>query len=483
MHYTSMVGSAASPIRFGTDGWRAIIAEDFTFDNVRACAQATAQYIRSTGMAGRGMVVGYDTRFASEQFAAAVAEVMAANGIPVYLCDSPAPTPVIGYAILTHKAAGSVVITSSHNPALYSGFKVRTEYAGSAPPEILAQIEALIPEALSRPAPRMPLDEAKSRGIVRPFDPKPDYLKHLGELLDIERLRGAGLRVVVDPMYGAGAGYLRELLSGGATQVCEIRGERNPAFPGMHNPEPILRNLEATCAAVQDYAAQVALATDGDADRIGLLDGQARFVNQLQTFALLAYYLLEVRGLRGPMVKSVTTTSMILRLGEIYDVPVYETGVGFKFLGPKMRETDALIAGEESGGFAFRGHLPERDGILSGLFILDLMARRGKELPELVEELFAKVGPHYYDRIDVTMSEAARTQVERRLPELHPDSIAGLRVTGYDRTDGLRFLLDDGAWALIRLSGTEPLMRIYTEVRQEAQVQPVLQGVRALTGA
>ena len=475
--------TANHPIKFGTDGWRAIIAEDFTFANVRACAQATAQYVRSTGMADRGIVVGYDTRFASEQFAAAVAEVMAANGIPVYLCDSPAPTPVIGYAILTHRAAGSVVITSSHNPALYSGFKVRTEYAGSAPPEILAQIEALIPEALSRPAPRMPLDEAKSRGIVRPFDPKPDYVKHLGELLDIERLRGAGLRVVVDPMYGAGSGYLKQLLSGGTTQVWEIRGERNPAFPGMHNPEPILRNLEATCAAVQEHAAQAGLATDGDADRIGVLDGQGRFVNQLQTFALLAYYLLEVRGLRGPMVKSVTTTSMILRLGEIYGVPVYETGVGFKFLGPKMRETDALIAGEESGGFAFRGHLPERDGVLSGLFILDLMARRGKELPGLVEELFSKVGPHFYDRIDVTMSEDERSKVEQRLPQLDPDIIAGLRVTGYDRTDGLRFLLEDGAWALIRLSGTEPLMRIYTEVRREAQVQPVLQAVRALTGA
>ena len=472
-----------SPIRFGTDGWRAIIADEFTFDNVRACAQATALYIRQTGLASRGIVVGYDTRFASEEFAAAVAEVMAANEIPVYLCDRPAPTPVIGYAILCRKAAGSVVITSSHNPALYSGFKVRTEYAGAAPPDVLSQIESLIPQALSGAVPRLPLEEAERRSLVQTFDPQPEYLDHISRLVELDRLRQAGLRVVVDPMYGAGAGYLRDILSGGSTQVIEIRGERNPAFPGMHNPEPIPRNLEATKEAVLSHRAQVALATDGDADRIGVLDGQGRFVDQLRTFALLAYYLLEVRGLRGPMVKSVTTTSMILRLGELYGVPVHETGVGFKYLGPKMRETDALIAGEESGGFAFRGHLPERDGILSGLYVLDLMARRGKQLPELIEELFAKVGPHYYDRIDITMTEEARANVEQTLPQLRPDSIAGLKVTGHDTTDGLRFLLDDGAWALIRLSGTEPLMRIYTEVRQESQVQPVLEAVREMTGA
>src|SRR6266511_556522 len=224
-----------------------------------------------------------------------------------------------------------------------------------------------------------------------------------------------------------------------------------------------------------------ALGTDGDADRIGVMDQRSDFVDQLRTFALLTYYLLEVRGLRGPIVKSVTTTSMVRSLGELYGVPVYETGVGFKYLGPRMIETDALIAGEESGGFAFRGHLPERDGILSGLYILDLMARRGKSMPELIEEVFAKVGPHYYDRIDITMTPAERDRIAAMLPELDPPEIAGLPVTGCDRTDGLRFLLDGGAWALIRLSGTEPLMRIYTEVRERNQVQPVLEAVRKLT--
>jgi len=472
-----------TPIKFGTDGWRAIIAEDFTFDNVRLAAQATALYFKQQGGHERGVIVGYDTRFASDRFADAVAEVMAANDIPVYLCDSPAPTPVIGFSILDRGAAGSVVITSSHNPAAWSGFKVRTDYAGAASPETVDEIEALLEGVLVSGVERMPLEEAKSRGLVTMIDPKPPYLRHLSELVDLESIRSAGLRVVADPMFGAGAGYLRELLSGGATQVFEIRGERNPAFPGMHNPEPIARNLDATREAIAANLATVALATDGDADRIGVMDGNGRFVNQLETFALLAYYLLEVRGLRGPIVKSVTTTSMVLRLGEIYDVPVHETGVGFKYLGPKMRETDALIAGEESGGFAFRGHMPERDGVLSGLYILDLMARREKDLPGLIAELFEKVGPHYYDRIDITMTPEARARVQETISGLEPAEIAGLPVTGVDRTDGLRLLLGEGSWALIRLSGTEPLMRIYCEVRREDQVQPVLQAVKEMTGA
>jgi len=470
-------------IKFGTDGWRAIIADEFTFANVRACAQATARYFREAEDTSRGIVVGYDTRFASEEFAGAVAEVLAAHEIPVHLCERWAPTPVIGFAIRNRGAAGGIVITSSHNPALYSGFKVRTAEASAAAPEILAQIEARLPEALSGRVERMAIEEAKGKRLVETFDPRPAYLRHLSQLVEIERLREAGLRVVVDPMHGAGAGYLRELLSGGRTEVMEIRSERNPAFPGMHNPEPIARNLEATREAVIAHGAQVALATDGDADRVGVMDHRGEFVDQLRTFALLAYYLLEVRGLRGPIVKSVTTTSMVRRLGELYGVPVHETGVGFKFLGPKMIETDALIAGEESGGFAFRGHLPERDGLLSGLYILDLMARRGKDLPALIEEVFAKVGPHYYDRIDITMLPAERDRIATKLPTLEPERIAGLKVTGFDRTDGLRFLLDDGAWALIRLSGTEPLMRIYTEVRAPGQVRPVLEAVRELTGA
>jgi phosphomannomutase len=476
-------GVNGSPIKFGTDGWRGIIADDFTFQNVRICAQATARYFRETGLASRGVVVGYDTRFASEGFAEAVAEVLTGNDIPVYLCDETAPTPVVGYSVLSRKAAGAVVITASHNPGAYSGFKVRTHEAGSAPPETLARIEAYIPEAqASRPA-RLTIEEARAKGLLEMINPRPAYIQHLANLVDLERLKKAGLLVVADSMHGAGAGYFREVLAGGDTVVMEIRSERNPCFPDMHNPEPIPRNLEPAMDLVLEEDAMLGLATDGDADRIGVIDHHGKFVNQLLTFGLLAYYLLEERGLRGPMVKSVTTTSMIWRLGELYGVPVHETPVGFKHLGPKMIETDAIIAGEESGGFAFRGHLPERDGILSGLYILDLVQSRRKDLPALIEELFSSVGPHYYDRIDVRMSEEERRRVEETLPALEPKEIAGLAVTGYDRTDGLRFLLEDGAWALIRLSGTEPLMRIYAEVPRAELVQPVLNAVRRLAGS
>ncbi|MCH8346437.1 MAG: phosphoglucomutase/phosphomannomutase family protein [Chloroflexi bacterium] len=331
-------------------------------------------------------------------------------------------------------------------------------------------------------APRLPLAEAKAKRLVETFDPQPAYLAHVSELVELGSLRAAGLRVVVDSMHGAGAGYLRRLLAGGKTQIWEVRSARNPAFPGMHNPEPIPRNLSPLRRAVRRHRAQVGLATDGDADRLGVLDSEGRFVNQLQTFALLTYYLLEVRGLRGPIIKSLTTTSMVPRLGELYDVPVHETFVGFKHLGPKMRETDAIIAGEESGGYAFRGHLPERDGIVSGLYFLDLMARRNKGAADLVAELFDKVGPHYYDRLDIEMSPQERTRMESRLAGLRPQTIAGMKVTAIDRTDGLRFRLGDGAWALIRLSNTEPLMRIYTEVPREELVTKVLSEVRELTG-
>ncbi len=468
-------------IKFGTDGWRAIIAEDFTFPNVRACAQSVALYLKDTGLGQRGLVVGYDTRFASEDFAAAVAEVAAANGIHAYLCDSPVPTPVVSHALLQRKAGGAVIITASHNSAQWSGFKYKPEYASSASPETIASLEEPLPSILASDVPRLPLAEAQEQGLVELISPRQPYLDHLAELVDLETLRAAGLRVVIDSMYGAAIGWLSKLLAGGATQVRELHGERNPLFPGLQ-PEPITRHLGALIDTVTATGADVGLATDGDGDRLGVLDGQGRFVNQLQAFALLAYYLLEVRGLRGPIVKSVTTTSMVLRLGELYGVPVHETGVGFKYLGPKMRQTDAIIAGEESGGYAFRGHLPERDGILSGLYFLDLMARRRKDAADLIEELFRKVGPHYYDRVDIEMSAQERRQVESRLPELRPNRIAGLAVTGIDSTDGLRFKLEDGAWALIRLSGTEPLMRIYTEVPREELVPRVLAECRELAG-
>ncbi len=468
-------------IKFGTDGWRAIIAEDFTFDNVRACAQSVALYLKETGLAQRGLVVGYDTRFASEDFAAAVAEVAAANGIHVYLCDSPTPTPVVSYALLEKKAGGGVIITASHNSARWSGFKYKPEYASSASPETIAHLEGPLPSILASDVPRLPLAEAQKQGLVEFISPRQAYLEHLGELVDVKALRAAGRRVVIDSMYGAAAGWLAEVLSGGATQVQELHGERNPLFPGLQ-PEPIARHLGALIDTVKATGADVGVATDGDGDRVGIIDERGEFINQHQVFALLAYYLLEVRGQRGAIVKSLTSTSMINRLGELYNVAVYETPVGFKFLGPKMIAENALMAGEESGGFAFRHHPPDRDGVISSLYFLDLMARRGRRPSELVAELYEKVGPHYYDRIDIRLEPEQKAQLMERLSHARPERLAGLKVTNADTTDGFRFYLESGDWLLIRFSGTEPLLRIYTEVQEQSLVQKLLAAGKELVG-
>ena len=316
-------GTRVPPIQFGTDGWRAIIAEDFTFENVRLCAQALCRHLEQTGKTTHGVVVGYDTRFASEHFAAAAAEVVAGNGLQVYLCPKACPTPVVSHTIRHLQADGGVVITASHNPGEYSGFKVKDEHASSAPQSVIDQIEAYLPELWqSQAIKRIPLQEGVARGLVRYVDPDPPYDRTVRALLTEERLeaiRDAGLQVVVDSMYGAGAGYLKRLLAGGKTQVVELNAVRNPAFPGIQ-PEPIGRNLAKLRARVR-RGASVGLATDGDADRLGVMDERGDFVTQLQVYALLCLYLLEVRGLRGPLIKTITTTSMIYRLGNATEFP------------------------------------------------------------------------------------------------------------------------------------------------------------------
>ncbi len=472
-----------SEIRFGTDGWRAIIGEDFTFDNVRVCAQSVAQYLHESRMAHCGLVVGYDTRFASEDFAAAVAEVVAANGIRVYLCDRATPTPTVSWSVLDKKAGGAVVITSSHNPWRYNGFKYKPEYAGSASPEVVEKLEAPLNEIQRKASwKRMPLAEAKEKGLVEMLDPEPAYFAQLRTLMDVESLRAADFTVCVDPMFGAGRGYLPRLLSGGRLRVIELHSERNPLFPGLGAPEPIGRNLGPLIEVVRREKADAGLATDGDADRFGLVDENGTYIDQLQVFGLLAYYLLEARGERGPIIKALTTTRMVMRLGELYGVPVQETKVGFKYLGPLMISTNALIGGEESGGYAFRGHIPERDGVLAALCMLDFIVRTGKRPSELLGELYERVGPHYYDRLDVELPVAEQGAVRRRVETARPESVASVRVIGQDETDGFRFSLENGGWLLLRFSGTEPLIRIYTEMPDKVLVPKVLKAGLDLAG-
>ncbi len=468
-------------IQFGTDGWRAITGWDFTADNVRLCAQGVAQYLKNTGMAWRGLVVGYDTRFASEDFASEVAQVVTANGVPTILSTKAAPTPVISFNVVHRKAGGGAIITASHNPPQWNGFKYKPEYGGSASSEVVAALEQEIAVAQGREVPRLSLADSRSRGLLQEVDPEPPYVAHIATLVDLDSLRKSGLKVAVDAMHGAGAGYLPQLLSG-LPGLIELRSERNPCFPGMKQPEPVGHNLEPLSETVVRYKYDVGVALDGDADRLGIIDEKGRFISTLQAFALLCLYLLETRGQRGPLVKSITMTNMVYRLGQAYGVPVHETPVGFKYLGPVMRQENALSAGEESGGYAFRGHIPERDGILSGLFILDMMARTGKRPSELVQYLFSKVGEHHFDRWDVPFDPAKRAGVVQRVASRNPATLAGKRVAGRDEADGTRFRLDGGAWVLVRFSGTEPLLRLYAEAESPAQVQRLLTEAREMAG-
>jgi len=485
----------ATPIKFGTDGWRAIIAEDFTFANVRAVALSAASFLKESGLAGRGMVVGYDTRFASDRFAEAVAEVVTAAGVPVALADRFCPTPAVSFNVLDRHAGGALMVTSSHNPASWNGLKYKPDYAGSASPEVVERLEAPLDQILKTNIARMSLDEAEAAGLLQRFDPRTPYLNRLRELLDLNRIRNAGLRIAVDSMYGTGQGYLPELVAGGTSHVTELHAEHNPNFPGIHAPEPIARNLQALSETMRERfdplgsssdaratAFDVGVALDGDADRLGIMDENGNFVTQLQVFALLVYYFLEVRGERGPIVRSITTSRMVDRLGEIYGVPVYETAVGFKYLGPKMIAENALIGGEESGGYGFRGHVPERDGTLAGLYFLDLMARTGKRPSELLEALYAKVGPHFYDRADVEFGAGQKDAILSRVESAHPKEVAGMKVTSTSALDGFLYNLEGGGWLLIRFSGTEPLMRIYTELTSQDLVPRVLQAGRQLAG-
>ena len=467
-----------NPVKFGTDGWGAIIGETFTFDNVRACAQATAEHFIETYGTEKPVVVGYDTRFLSDEFAMAVAKILAGNGFRVQLATRPAPTPALSYRIIEVGACGGVVVTSSHNPFRWNGIKIKPHYGGSASPEFVLAIEQRVPAIL---ADTSRIKIAATDGEIKRFDPVPGYLDGLRKLVDIEGIKAAGLRVAVDPMYGAGAGFFSELLAGGATTVTEIHTERNPLFPGLRAPEPIESNLGEFMKFIADGDYSVGIANDGDADRLGVVDEDGVYVDQLRTFALLTNYLLGERGLRGPIVKSVTTTDMARILAAHYDVPFYETPVGFKYIGPLMMEHDALIGGEESGGYGFRGHLPERDGVLAGLYILDYVARTGASPSQLLERVFAITGPHFYERLDFDLEPGANVAVKARLDAAAPTELAGRPVTSSDRVDGWRFFTADG-WLLFRLSGTEPLLRIYTEMRDAALVKPILEAGKALAG-
>ena len=468
-------------IVFGTDGWRGFVAEEYTFDNVRRCTQGFADYLVENGKQGQSVVVGHDKRFSGENFAAAVAEVLAANGFKVWLTDGATPTPVISYAVVDKKAAGAVNITASHNPPTDNGFKVRDENGGAIDPDGLKKIESNIPDNVTQ-VKRVAIKDALADGSVQMFDASINYIEHVKKLIDLQPIKDAGLTVMVDAMWGNGAGWFPRLIGGGKTKVIEIHNERNPSFPEMKRPEPIQPNVDKGLQATIDNHADVLLINDGDADRVGFGDENGQFIDQLRAYGLLAYYLLEVRGLRGPIVKTLSTTTMLNKLGKIYGVDVVETGVGFKYVAPKMLELDGLIGGEESGGYAFRGNVPERDGILAGLYFLDMMVRTDKKPTELLKLLFEKVGgEHFYDRIDTPFKGDKQEKIDRILAA-NPESIGGLKVTELVTVDGYQFRLEDGGWLLIRFSGTEPIIRVYCETMHKDKVQAILQDGLKIAG-
>ena len=460
-------------IVFGTDGWRARIADEFTFENVRRCADGVAAYVEAEGTNAQGIVIAYDRRFASEHFAAAAAEVVLARGIPVAIATHAVPTQMSSYEVVERGAAAGIVITASHNPWVDNGFKVKAPTGAAAGPEILAAIEAQLAINGGMPIERRPLGDAEAAGLVERFDPYDGYERFVRRTIDLDALRAADISVLVDPLFGAGAGWLSRLLTGGRIRVHEIHQERNPYFGGL-NPEPIRPNVDEALRLMAGGDYDLGLLLDGDADRAGAADEQGTFIHQLQVTGLLMYYLVEYRGLKAPVVKSVNSTSMAERLGERYGIPTHETPVGFKFIGPKMIETGAMMGAEESGGFGFGMHLPERDGIYADLLLLDLFLREKAAgrwpVSAAIAHFHELAGPSFYRRVDVHVDRAAYPETKRHLlvdlAATGPSELAGqpvARTVGLDTKDGFKFFLADGSWLLIRASGTEPLVRVYTE--------------------
>lgn len=466
-------------IRFGTDGWRAVISETFTFHNLRLLAQAIADMIKEDQTNGGDtphVVVGFDTRFLSDRYAAEVARVMAGNGIKTLLTDSDAPTPAVSYAIKASGAAGGIMITASHNAPRYNGVKLKAAYGGAATSDQGRRVESHLRnnEARARGPNLIDMEFGVSQGLIERFNPARDYYDHLRGLVDLDVIAGSNIQPIHDAMYGSGRRYIKGLLGGVGCLVHEIRAEMNPGFGGIH-PEPLGKYLAALNAAIQSGAGTVGLATDGDADRIGALDGRGRFIDPHRIFALVLKYLVEERKLSGTVVRTVSTTRMIDRLCKRYGLELVETPVGFNHIADLMMSGDVLIGGEESGGISIKGHIPEGDGVLMGVLLLEVIAKAGKPLEELVDELEADVGPAVYARTDMRLKRPVdKKEMVARLANDAPKQIAGLSVAEVSTTDGVKYIMEDESWLLIRPSGTEPVLRVYAEGRSDAINQGLL---------
>jgi phosphomannomutase len=460
-------GTAVAPIKFGTDGWRGVIADDFTFENVRTVSRAIAAYVWAHEEPERGVAVGYDTRFASESFARAAAEELARTGLRVLLADDCAPTPAVSYAVRHFHTAGAVMITASHNPWEWNGVKFKAYYGGSASPVIVHKIEALLHSA----APERPGGEIVATDFRAP------YLGCVARFVNLKAIAEAGFRLAVDPMYGAGRGYLPALFAEHGIRHLEIHAARDPLFSGL-NPEPIEPHVADLRRAVVDHGCDAGFALDGDADRVGAIDRHGDFVDSHRIFAILLEDLIQ-RGQTGEVAKTFSTSKMIDRIAQRHGLKLHETPIGFKYICDLMMERDILIGGEESGGIGLKGHLPERDGILNSLVLAEAMARNGKTLGELVADLHARYGPQVYGRIDLHLPPGQKERALVALSET-PRAIAGFPVAGVQNLDGIKFLLEPSAWVLIRGSGTEPLLRLYAEAPTADGTAAILAEIESL---
>jgi len=471
------------PIRFGTSGWRDIIAENFTFANVRLVARAIAEYLPAEGADRPQVVVGYDTRFLSEAFAAEAATVLATHGVRVWLTDRDAPTPVIAYEVIRRGAAGGLNITASHNPPEYNGLKFSGPSGGPVLPTVTDRIEKRVQELSIQPEPLYPpLEELEAKGLVARIDPRPTYLNRLRELVDLRAIAAARLKIAVDPLYGTAAGYLDEILREAGCGVQTLHGARNPAFGGAA-PDPSNANLQELAAVVRSGGCQLGLATDGDADRYGIIDRDGRFIEPNYILALLLKHLVATRGWRMGVARSVATSHLVDAVARQQGIPVYETKVGFKYLGELIAQGRVALCGEESAGLSILGHVPEKDGILAALLVTEMIAMaEGRGVRSLLDVLYAEVGSAICARrVNLYLTPEQQERLAERLSDL-PTQIAGLAVVGVNRLDGTKLLLDDGSWVLVRSSGTEPVVRLYLDAHSEAQIEELTAAARVLLG-
>jgi phosphomannomutase len=470
------------PIHFGTDGWRAVISDSFTFSNLRMVSQAIADAVasdhwdRSEAVDAKKIIIGYDTRFLSDRFAGEVARVLAANGFTTLLAQSDSPTPAISYAVKNNNAIAGVMITASHNAPRYNGVKLKGAFGGSALPEQCRRVEIYINdnEEQARGPNLMDFKKAREAGLIQRFNPLPAYFEHLRKLINTDVIAENPQRFVADAMYGSGRGVIKSFLQGTGCEVYEIRGEMNPGFGGIH-PEPIAKNLGALSSAVSSGFGSFGVVTDGDADRIGAMDERGNFVDPHKIMALSLKYLVEKRGMTGSVVRTVSTTRMLDRLAKRYGVKIHETPVGFNHIADIMMNEDVLIGGEESGGISFKGHIPEGDGPIMGLLLVEMLAASGKSLGEMVDELLADVGPAYYERVDLRLSRpVAKAEMTEFLTKKAPAEIGGEKVNEISQRDGVKYIMSDDSWLLVRPSGTEPVLRVYAEGRTQEMVKALL---------